>query len=84
MMMENDAMVEFTERIADRIFDGFFPMNVSAETTARAVLSAMPLFRDAPAEVKNCFLLHFMAMVLCRKGLQLDAGDADQKSEWKA
>lgn len=82
--MHDDVMIAFTEQIADRIFDGFFPMNVSAETTARIVLSAMPLFRDASVEVKNCFLLHFMAMVLSRKGLQLDAGDADAKSPWKS
>ena len=83
-MEHDDVMLEFTERIADRIFDGYFPLNVSAETTARAVLSAMPLFRDAPAEVRRCFLAHFMAMVLSRKGLQLDAGNADAKSPWKS
>jgi hypothetical protein len=83
-MEHDDVMIEFAERIADRIFDGYFPMNVSAETTARIVLNAAPLFQDASAEVKKCFLTHFMAMILYRKGLQLDAADADRGAQWKA
>jgi hypothetical protein len=83
-MEHDDVMVEFTEAIAHKIFSGFYPMNVSAETTARAVLSAMPLFQDASAEVKKCFLTHFMAMILYRKGLQLDAADADRGAGWKS
>jgi hypothetical protein len=81
--MDDDLMIEFTEKIADRIFDGFFPMNVSAETIAVAVLQSMPLFRDAPADVKRYFLLRFTPMVVFRKLVEADARDADSSSEWK-
>ena len=44
--MDEELLATFTEAIAWKCFDGFFP-HASNETIARAVLSAMPLFRDA-------------------------------------
>jgi hypothetical protein len=82
-VMDEELLATFTEAIAWKCFDGFFP-HASNETIARAVLSAMPLFRDAPVEVRRCFLAHFMAMVMSRKLLQHDARIADTSSEWKA
>lgn len=84
MMEHNDVMIEFTEKIAHRIFGGCFPLHVSAETIANATLRAMPLFRGVSPEVRNHFLVHFMATVLSRKLTQLDAGSADAKSQWKS
>jgi hypothetical protein len=79
-----DLYLVLCEKIAWDVFGGFYPANVSAETIAVAVLQSMPLFRDAPADVKKYFLLRFTPMVLFRKLMEADARDADGNCEWRS
>jgi hypothetical protein len=84
MMEHNTVMHEFTERIADRIFDGFLPMNVPPGMIARAVLQSLPAFKDADVEVRRHFLAEMTRLIWCRQAWQAHAANVDGSAGWKS
>ena len=82
--MNDDVMTEFTEKIAGRIFDGMFPLNVSPELLAVCVLECLPPFRDASEEVQDYFIDRFAPMIWVHQRMQVEAGRALRGSEWRS